>query len=157
AVDPGDHLLTCAHVVRDAKEIAALFADGKRLKATVLRADKNRDLALLSIPEKRPALAVSKRKPQLGEPVLAVGSPYGFEFTLTQGIVSSLDRTLAPEGVTLEHLIQTDAAINPGNSGGPLLNRKGEVIGLVAIMHRSGNGLGWALPASSIRAFLAEK
>ncbi len=148
-VSPDGYILTNAHVVEDADQVTVRLTDRREFKAKVVGADKRSDVALLKIEAtEMPVVPIgdaSKIKP--GEWVVAIGSPFGFENTVTAGIVSAVKRSLQDE--TLVPFIQTDVAINPGNSGGPLFNLKGEVIGINSqIYSRTGGfmGLSFAIP-----------
>ena len=142
-------VLTNAHVVGDADEITVKLVDRREYKATVVGIDKQTDVAVLRIDAKNlPAVKIGDaKKLKVGEWVIAIGSPFGFENTVTSGIVSGKSRSL-PDG-TYVPFIQTDVAVNPGNSGGPLFNMKGEVIGVNSqIFSRTGGymGLSFAIP-----------
>ena len=142
-------ILTNAHVVEDADEVTVKLTDRREFRAKVLGSDKLTDIALLKIDAGHlPAIALVTPAPlRVGEWVLAIGSPYGFESTVTAGVISATRRSLPGDGFV--PFIQTDAAINPGNSGGPLINMRGEVIGINAqIYSRSGGyqGLSFAIP-----------
>lgn len=142
-------ILTNAHVVRDAKEVMVKLGDRREFKAKVLGADSVTDVAVLRIAANNlPAVRLGDAfQLQVGDPVLAIGSPYGLEQTATQGIVSALGRSL-PGDATVP-FIQTDAAVNPGNSGGPLFDATGAVVGINAqIYSQSGGyqGLSFAIP-----------
>ena len=148
-VSADGHILTNAHVVDGADEVLVKLTDKREFKAKVLGADKRTDVALIKIEASN--LPVAKLgdsvKLKVGEWVVAIGSPFGFENTVTAGIVSAKGRSLANENYV--PFIQTDVAINPGNSGGPLFNLKGEVIGINSqIYSRSGGsmGLSFAIP-----------
>jgi serine protease Do len=137
------HILTNAHVVDGADEVLVKLTDKREFKAKVLGADKRTDVALIKIEAGN--LQVAKlgdsSKLKVGEWVIAIGSPFGFENTVTAGIVSAKGRSLAQENYV--PFIQTDVAINPGNSGGPLFNMKGEVVGINSqIYSRSGGSMG---------------
>ncbi len=157
------HILTNAHVVASADEVLVKLSDKREFKAKVLGADKRTDVALIKIEAHN--LQVAKlgdsTKIKVGEWVVAIGSPFGFENTVTAGIVSATGRSLTHENYV--PFIQTDVAINPGNSGGPLFNMKGEVIGINSqIYSRSGGsmGLSFAIPidlAMDIQKQLREK
>ena len=148
-VEPEGVILTNAHVVEGADEVRVRLADRREFKGKVLGVDKPSDIAVVKI-EAKGLSAVRLGDPsriRVGEWVLAIGSPFGFENTVTAGIVSATSRSL-PEG-TYVPFIQTDAAVNPGNSGGPLFNLKGEVIGVASqIYSRTGGyqGLAFAIP-----------
>lgn len=142
-------LLTNAHVVRDAKEVIVQLSDRREFKAKVLGADAATDVAVLRIDARNlPVVRLGDaQRLQVGDPVLAIGSPFGFEQTATQGIVSAKGRSL-PGGTSVPY-IQTDAAVNPGNSGGPLFDGTGAVVGINAqIFTKSGGyqGLSFAIP-----------
>lgn len=151
-------VLTNAHVVKDADEITVTLADKRSFKAKVVGVDPESDIAVVRI--EATGLPVAKiadsDKLRVGEIVLAVGNPFGFNQTITQGIVSAKGRTNVGI-IDYEDFIQTDAAINPGNSGGPLVNIEGEVVGITtAIASRSGGyqGIGFAIPANSARLIM---
>lgn len=148
-------ILTSSHVIDGSKDIDVTTHSGKVYKATVLSIlGKNNDLALLKIEakEKLPIIKLGDSEEiKVGQKVLAIGNPFGFSDTLTQGIVSRIDYT--------KNKIQTDAAINPGNSGGPLLNSSGEVIGISQSIYNPDNnksniGIGFAIPVNSAKEFI---
>src|SRR4051812_24068285 len=148
-VDPNGVILTNAHVVADADEVRVKLPDRREFKGKVAGIDTTTDIAVVKIDAKGlPAVKIGDpAKVRVGEWVLAIGSPFGFENTVTAGIVSATSRSL-PEGSYVP-FIQTDAAVNPGNSGGPLFNLRGEVIGInSAIYSQSGGymGLAFAIP-----------
>jgi S1-C subfamily serine protease len=152
--DADGHIVTNWHVVDGAEEITVLFEDGLELKAALLGSDKDSDLAVLkaSLPSDRyvPVMKGDSDLVRVGQLVVAIGDPFGQEFTLTSGIVSAVGRTIrGGTAFSIPEVIQTDAAINPGNSGGPLLDRTGRVIGINSqIISRSGSnaGVGFAIP-----------
>jgi Do/DeqQ family serine protease len=152
------YVITNAHVVKDAREIAVTLKDNRRLPAKLVGADPGTDIALLKVQEKNlvDARWGDSDALQVGDFVLAIGNPFGIGQTVTSGIVSALGRSgLSVEGY--EHFIQTDASINPGNSGGALVNLKGELIGInSAIIGPSGGnvGIGFAVPAVMARAVM---
>ncbi|MCV2371313.1 Do family serine endopeptidase [Roseateles oligotrophus] len=142
-------VLTNAHVVREAKEVTVKLSDRREFKAKVLGADPSTDVAVLRINAKNlPTVRMGEvSRLQVGDPVLAIGSPFGFEQSATQGIVSAMGRSLPGDAAV--PFIQTDAAVNPGNSGGPLFDASGAVVGINAqIFSRSGGyqGLSFAIP-----------
>ena len=150
-VDRKGHVLTNAHVVRNATKIRVRLHDGRTEAATLVGADPQSDLAVLKIEaaDLTPARIGSSERLKVGEWVVAIGTPFGLQQTVTAGIVSAKGRSHVGL-VDHEDFIQTDAAINPGNSGGPLLNLRGEVVGInSAIFSRSGGnmGIGFAIPA----------
>jgi serine protease Do len=151
-------IVTNHHVVGDADDVCVRLYDDSEHVAKVRLSDEATDLALLSIPA--PAIATLKLRHlneiRLGEPVIAIGSPYGFEGTVTTGIVSGLDRTSLAPGTTvpIDNMIQTDAVINPGNSGGPLIGLDGRVLGIndQGIVHTEHGytGTSFAVPAETL-------
>src|SRR5439155_18111032 len=155
-------ILTNRHVVAGrAPEIQVTLADKSQYKATVLGTDDSNDLALLKINPKgkAPYLRLGDSDSLLvGQKVIAIGNPFGFNGTLTTGVVSALGRTIREESTTYEEMIQTDAAINPGNSGGPLLDSHGAVIGINTMIYgtQGSIGIGFAIPISRAKARLEE-
>jgi len=148
-VDPSGIIMTNAHVVKDAKEVTVKLTDRREYRAKVLGADAKTDIAVLKIDAKNlPVLALGNTKDlKVGEWVLAIGSPFGFENTVTAGVVSAKGRSLPDDSYV--PFIQTDVAVNPGNSGGPLLNARGEVVGINSqIYSRSGGyqGVSFSIP-----------
>lgn len=134
-----------------ADEITVLLNDGSQIPASIVWADKSLDLAVLKVESEKPLQAVKlgdSDKLIIGEPAIAIGNPLAIEFhgTVTAGYISGKDRRLKGQDGTEMSLIQTDASINPGNSGGPLLNSKGEVIGVNTMKISSGEGLGFSIP-----------
>lgn len=154
------YVLTNYHVIENADEIEVLLADGKTVAANVLGADPETDLAVLTIEiENLPSVVISDSKNlQVGDVVLAIGNPFGFGQTVTQGIISATGRDRL--GInTFENFIQTDAAINPGNSGGALINAYGELVGInTAIFSKSGGsqGIGFAIPIGLARDVMTQ-
>lgn len=151
------HIITNNHVIEQVDQIEVLLSDGRTKKARLVGADATVDLAVLKIDE--PGLKSLKfgdsDAVQAGDSVLAIGNPFGFEETVTDGIISSKGRPNRVDG--FGDFLQTNAAINPGNSGGPLVNIRGEIIGInTAIVSKSGGsqGLGFAIPSNSVRAAL---
>ena len=151
------HIITNNHVIEQVDQIEVLLSDGRTKKARLVGADATVDLAVLKIDE--PGLKSLKfgdsDAVQAGDFVLAIGNPFGFEETVTDGIISSKGRPNRVDG--FGDYLQTNAAINPGNSGGPLVNLRGEIIGInTAIVSKSGGsqGLGFAIPSNSVRAAL---
>ncbi len=154
-VSADGYVLTNNHVVRGADEVEVILSTNRRLPAKIVGTDKATDVAVLKVAAKglAPAQLGSSEIMEVGDWVLAIGSPFGLDQTVTAGIVSAKGR--ANVGITdYEDFIQTDAAINPGNSGGPLVNLQGEVIGInTAIASRSGGstGVGFAIPSDMVR------
>jgi putative serine protease PepD len=154
AVDDQGHIITNNHVVSGGGSVSVVGQDGRRLPAEVVGRDPSSDIAVLRVDPSsglRPLALAQPDTTRVGEPVLAVGSPLGLSGTVTAGIVSALDRQvrLGDTGAR-RNAIQTDASINPGNSGGPLVNSRGEVVGVntaIATLEGSGNiGIGFAIP-----------
>ncbi|MGA2524715.1 MAG: trypsin-like peptidase domain-containing protein, partial [Candidatus Bathyarchaeia archaeon] len=153
-------IVTNNHVVLDANNITVTFANGSTYPGTVIGSDSLADLAVLTINTMpsglTPLTIVSSDSLQVGQPVVAVGSPYGLQGTLTTGVISSLGRTLSESesdgtaGPTIPDTIQTSTPINPGNSGGPLLDYAGEVVGITTAAVSDSNGLGFAIPSATI-------
>ena len=155
-VDPSGLAITTAHVISRATNIEAVTLDGGRHKATVVGLDKKTDLALLRLEDGRfpyARLGDSDRM-QVGDWVIAVGSPYGLRETVTAGIISAKARHL--EQGPFDDFLQTDAAINPGNSGGPLVNMQGEVIGINTAIVAGDSGIGFATPSNVVKKIYAE-
>jgi S1-C subfamily serine protease len=161
-IDKRGHVLTNLHVIQGANSVRVRLFDGMQHSAKLVGADASVDVAviLINVPaEKLHPLTLGDSSIVLvGQKILALGNPFGLERTLTSGIISSLDRSLkAKNGRTIKGIIQTDAAINPGNSGGPLLNSRGQVIGLnTAIVSEVGQsaGISFAVPINSIARIL---
>jgi S1-C subfamily serine protease len=156
--DERGHVVTNWHVIEGASAATVRLADGRSLPARLVGADPRNGLAVLRIvpqTDEPPPLALgASYELQVGQKVFAIGNPFGFDFTLTTGIVSALGRELpARNGVPIRNLIQTDAAINPGNSGGPLLDSAGRLIGVnTAIYSPTGGsaGIGFAVPVDTV-------
>ena len=151
------HIITNNHVVDQVDEIEVQLSDGRTKTARLVGADSQVDLAVLKIddPGVKPLKLADSDTVQAGDFVLAIGNPFGFEETVTEGIISSKGRPNRTDA--FGDLLQTDAAINPGNSGGPLINLRGEVIGInTAIISRTGGsqGIGFAIPSNTIRTAL---
>jgi S1-C subfamily serine protease len=160
-INQDGQILTNNHVVSGSAQLTVTLSNKKSYKAKVLGVDDGHDLALIKIDAgaKLPALHLGDSDNLVvGQKVLAIGNPFGqFGGTLTTGVVSSLDRTIQTENEQLEGMIQTDAAINPGNSGGPLLNSRGDVIGINTAIYGQGNlGIGFAMPINRAKAMLDE-
>jgi S1-C subfamily serine protease len=159
-IDPRGYILTNYHVVAGAQSVEVVLGDRSKFPAKFIGADQRNDVALLKIDPKGKQLASlslgDSSKLQVGQKVLAIGDPFGFQSTLTTGVVSALGRTVQTSETTLiDEAIQTDASINRGNSGGPLINTHGEVIGInSAIFTPSGTtaGIGFAIPINTAKA-----
>jgi len=161
-IDRDGHILTNYHVIEGADSVQVSLHDGSTREAKLVGADASNDVAVIRVEAPAgllvPVALGDSSRLLVGQKVLALGNPFGLERTLTTGIISSLDRSIkAKNGRTIKGIIQTDAAINPGNSGGPLLNSRGEVIGMTtAILSNVGQsaGIGFAVPITSIRRIL---
>jgi S1-C subfamily serine protease len=162
--DESGHIVTNQHVVAGATSVAVSFWNGVELDATLVGTDPSTDLAVLRVDAAKsllqPLRLTDSSAIDVGDPVLALGSPFGLEGTITAGIVSALHREMtAPNNFVITNTIQTDAAINHGNSGGPLLDRRGRVIGVNAqIESESGgsDGVGFAIPSNTVRAIVEQ-
>ena len=165
-VDEKGYILTNSHVVNDgkAKEIIVQLSDGKEVEGTVLWYDKSIDLAIVKIEAVglTPAELGNSDEVRIGSYAAAIGNPLGMAFdrSVTQGVISGLNRTITVSDgqsqLTMEGLIQTDASINSGNSGGPLLNSKGQVIGINSAKAQSAEGLGFAIPINTAKPIVDE-
>jgi putative serine protease PepD len=162
--DTSGHVITNAHVVDGATSAKVRFADGKTYDATVVGVDASTDLVVLKVDAPSSALhplqLADSSQAAVGDVVVAIGSPFGLENSVTAGIVSALGRSMqAPNGYTITGAIQTDAAINHGNSGGPLLDLDGKVVGVNAqIESESGgnDGVGFAIPSSTVSSVVGQ-
>jgi serine protease Do len=159
------YILTNKHVVAGSQSLTVELADGRQFPATVVTESTDKDLALIKIEATglKPAVIGDPAKLQVGETVVAIGSPLGtFTETVTKGILSATGRTITVQDettgrpVTLTNLLQTDAAINPGNSGGPLLDANGKVIGINTAVSTNAEGLGFAIPISEAAPLIAQ-
>ncbi|MGN6188309.1 MAG: S1C family serine protease [Conexibacter sp.] len=165
-IDGEGHILTNYHVVADATSVSVGFDDNRIVPARVLGTDATNDLALLEVDPSglklSPLQLGDSSTAQVGDPVLAIGNPFGLDRTLTTGVVSALQRQItAPNGFTIQHVIQTDAPINPGNSGGPLLDAAGRVIGINSQIITGGGsngnvGIGFAVPINTAKKLLPQ-
>ena len=161
-IDRNGFIITNNHVVENADEIKVKLADGREFRAKVVGRDAKTDLALIKISsvfENLPVLALGDSDSiRVGDWVLAIGNPFGLGHTVTQGIISATGRVIGSG--PYDDFLQTDAPINPGNSGGPLVNIKGEVVGINSAIIPGGQGLGFAIPsnmAKSVTTQLREK
>jgi len=159
-IDKEGHILTNYHVIANAREVEVTLHNKKKYKATVIGRDRSHDLAVIQIkaPGVVPATLGDSKQLVVGQKVFAIGNPFGLSGTMTRGIISSLRPIRTPEGAEIEEAIQTDAAINPGNSGGPLLNSRGEVIGINSMIATGGSnqsaGIGFAIPINAAKAVI---
>src|SRR5438067_5509859 len=160
-IDKEGHILTNYHVIAEARQVEVTLHNRKKYRATIVGTDRSHDLAIIQIkaPELTPMVLGESRNLQVGQKVYAIGNPFGLAGTLTSGIVSSIRSVQEPDGMTIDEAIQTDAAINPGNSGGPLLNWRGEVIGINTIIASTvgqSAGIGFAIPINTAKAVLSD-
>jgi len=162
-LDKTGHVLTNYHVVQGANRgIKVQLSNKRTYDAKVIGTDPKHDLALLQInaPNLEPVTLANSRELAVGQKVYAIGNPFGLNGTMTRGIISSIRTIGASEGSPIEDAIQTDAAINPGNSGGPLLNSRGEVIGINTMIASNGanqsSGIGFAIPINTAKAVLID-
>jgi S1-C subfamily serine protease len=149
------YLFTNSHVVKRAKQLRAVLYDGSVHNATLIGEDQYTDLAILKIDaaDYTPAALGDSDNLNIGQLVIAIGNPLGFQHTVTAGVISALGRTLSGEsGVSMDSMIQTDAALNPGNSGGPLINAEGEVIGVNTATIRGAQGLCFAISINTAKS-----
>ena len=151
-------ILTNAHVVAQARRIQVTLADGRKFDAGLVGSDPDVDVAVLRIGADHLPVAELGRAPlRVGQLVIAVGNPYGLNWTVTAGVVSALGRTLdAPRSRKMTNLIQTDTPINPGNSGGPLVDSVGRVVGITTAMMPLAQGLGFSVPLDTVKATIAK-
>jgi serine protease Do len=157
-IDPSGVALTNAHVVDKATEIEVITLDGNKHKAKIIGVDKKTDLAVLKLDDGKGKFSFARvgdsDRLQVGDWVIAVGSPFGLQATVTAGIISAKARQIG-QG-PFDEFLQTDAAINPGNSGGPLVNMQGEVVGINTAIVAGGSGIGFAIPSNMARKIYTE-
>jgi putative serine protease PepD len=166
-MDKAGHIVTNYHVVEGARSVQVSFSNGENVKARIVGSDPSTDVAVLQVQTHSRALTPlpwgDSDAVEVGDSVVAIGNPFGYTRTVTAGIVSAVDRPLtAPNNYPIEHAIQTDAALNHGNSGGPLLDARGEVIGVNSQIStgntgQQGNvGIGFAIPSNTVRNVVAQ-
>ena len=153
-VDPRGYVVTNYHVVEGVRRIEVTLSDGRTTSATLVSHDPRTDLAVIKIPADKPLPVITigtSSDLMIGETVLALGNAYGYEHTVTRGIISALHRDVEVSRTQrYDDLIQTDASINPGNSGGPLLNVDGEVVGINVAVRAGAQGIGFAIPIDHV-------
>jgi S1-C subfamily serine protease len=165
-IDANGTILTNYHVVENAIKVAVSFEKGRTVEAKVVGTDPSDDLAILHISTDgltlHPLTLGDSSAVQVGDPVYAIGNPFDLQRTLTTGVISALQRQItAPNGFTINNVLQTDAPINPGNSGGPLLNTAGQVIGINSQIETGGSGggsvgIGFAVPINTAKSEIAQ-
>jgi len=166
-IDKAGHIVTNYHVIQGTKTARVSFSNGDNVKATVVGSDPSTDIAVLQVHAHSRALTPlvwgNSDTAEVGDSVVAIGNPFGYTRTATAGIVSAVDRPLtSPNDFPIEHAIQTDAALNHGNSGGPLLDTRGEVIGVnsqisTGTTGQQGNvGIGFAIPSNAVKTVVAQ-
>jgi S1-C subfamily serine protease len=156
--DKQGHIITNAHVIKDATKTVVTFLDGRSYSAEIVGVDEYTDIGVIKVNADlkllNPLLLGDSSNLQVGEPITAIGNPFGLSGSMTSGIVSQMGRLLPSDsGYSIPDVIQTDAAINPGNSGGPLLNMRGEIVGInTAIQSSTGEftGVGFAIPSQTV-------
>jgi serine protease Do len=156
-VDSSGYIVTNNHVIQGASKILVGFENGDSFPASLVGADPSTDIALLKIDAKRPLGAVTlgdSSALRVGEWVVAIGNPFGLDYSVTAGIISAKGRNIGAG--PYDNFIQTDASINPGNSGGPLFNMKGEVVGVNTAIIRDGQGIGFAVPIDMVKSMLPQ-
>ena len=158
-IDDSGLVLTNEHVIARASNITVTLADRRTFEVDVVGADPSFDIAVLKIRDGQslPAVELGRSEDLMpGEPVVAIGNPFGLSNTVTTGVVSALHRSIRAEKRVYEDFVQTDAAINPGNSGGALLNIEGRLIGINTAIYRDSNGIGFAIPIDKAMAVVEE-
>ncbi len=166
-IDKAGHIVTNYHVVEGAKSVDVSFSNNESKKAKVVGVDPSTDIAVLQVDAHARALTPlplgNSDSVHVGDSVVAIGNPFGYDRTVTTGIVSALQRVIqAPNSYSIDHVIQTDAALNKGNSGGPLLDARGEVIGVNSQISTGGSvtsgnvGIGFAVPINTVRTVAAQ-
>jgi len=165
-IDANGTILTNYHVVENAIKVTVSVEKGQTVNAQVVGKDPSNDLAILRVPTDglnlHPLTLGNSSGVQVGDPVLAIGNPFDLERTLTTGVISALQRQItAPNGFTIDNVLQTDAPINPGNSGGPLLNAAGQVIGINSQIETGGTGdgsvgIGFSIPINTAKSEIAQ-
>jgi S1-C subfamily serine protease len=159
AITPDGYIVTNSHVVSGAREILATFMDGLKLAATIIGHDPSTDLAVIRVNGSALPYATMGDSASLrvGQLVIAMGNPFGFQSTVSTGVISALGRTLRSEdGRLIENIIQHTAPLNPGNSGGPLLDSHGRVVGINTAIIAQAQGIGFAIPAGTAKSVVPQ-
>jgi S1-C subfamily serine protease len=162
--DDRGHIVTNFHVIDEGDKFMVSLPNQKQVEATLVGREPNKDIAVLKleemVPDLTPVTPGTSRDLLVGQKVIAIGNPFGFDHTVTKGIVSALGRSMpGAGGVTIRDMIQTDASINPGNSGGPLLDSAGALIGMntmIASPSGASSGVGFAVPVDTIRKIVPQ-
>ncbi|MEM7410373.1 MAG: trypsin-like peptidase domain-containing protein [Myxococcota bacterium] len=158
-IDANGHVLTNEHVVSQASRIRVSLSDGREFDARLIGADPNHDIAVLEVDteEKLPWIEPGRSDDlMVGEPVIAIGNPFGLSHTVTTGVISATGRSLRTQNRVYHGFLQTDASINPGNSGGPLLNAEGRLIGINTAIYNQAQGIGFAIPIDEAQRVVQE-
>jgi len=166
-IDKAGHIVTNYHVIQGASKIEVSFSNQSSYSAKVVGSDPSTDIAVLKVDAPAQALTPlalgNSDATQVGDEVVAIGNPFGLDRTATAGIISAIQRRItAPNGFSIDHALQTDAPINHGNSGGPLLDSRGDVIGVTSQIETGGNtsegnvGIGFAIPANTVKGVVAQ-
>ena len=158
-IDPEGRVLTNEHVVARASRIRVSISDGREFEASLIGADPNNDIAVLQVEgsDGLPWIPPGSSEDLLvGEPVIAIGNPFGLSNTVTTGVISALNRSVRTEKRVFHGFLQTDASINPGNSGGPLLNAEGRLIAINTAVYQGGQGIGFAIPIDTAKRVIRD-
>jgi len=158
-IDAKGHILTNEHVVARASRIQVSLSDGREFEATLIGADPNNDIAVLQAQSEEPLPWLepgTSSDLMVGEPVIAIGNPFGLSHTVTTGVISAIGRSIRTDDKVYHGFLQTDASINPGNSGGPLLNAAGKLIGINTAVYNRAQGIGFAIPIDIARRIVSE-
>ncbi len=163
--DENGYVVTNFHVIRDADRLTVSFKNGKTMPAKIIGAEPRKDIAVLRVKAEATRgqskmLLADSSKLMVGQKAIAIGSPFGLDQTLTEGVISALGRSIpGVGGVTIKDMIQTDASINPGNSGGPLIDSRGALLGMNTLIYSEtgqGSGIGFAVPANTINRIVTQ-
>ncbi|MDH3520643.1 MAG: trypsin-like peptidase domain-containing protein [Myxococcales bacterium] len=158
-IDAEGHILTNEHVIARASRIRASLADGREFDATLVGADPNNDIAVLKIETDAPLPWIApghSNDLMVGEPVIAIGNPFGLSHTVTTGVISAINRSIRTDARVYHGFLQIDASINPGNSGGPLLNAEGSLVGINTAVYGNAQGIGFAIPIDTAQRVVSE-